>query len=460
MNFRMLLSPFLQSRAQRFARRGVYQLLGILCFCFWAVQNGYGQAARADNAWSAAYVDASQGLSSTDLAVRGIAANAELAAVRLEIERSRARLRQAGLLPNPSIDLEQQNGVLNSPGERTTSIGVSIPLELAGQRARRIDAARAEFEATQAEIADRGRRLAGEIRSAYADALAALREIEVIQNLNGVDVETVRIVEARVNEGDSAPLELNLMRVEVDRLRARSALVEGRLQSMMLRLKQLAGIPAGDALRLREGLGSPLLPEPPASLEAAVEIALRTRPDLRLALLTVEAAEAGYKLARAQAAPQVTAFSRFADQRSSFDQTPVGAIFDRDRLLSFGVIISLPIFNRNQGAKAEAKLAIAQAQRRREYVESAVRAEVAAAYRRYEAAAVSLRTYEQGVLARSAQNVRTVRAAYETGAFRMSELLTEQRRLIDAEREATEALTERYRALSDLQTALGRAGNE
>jgi cobalt-zinc-cadmium efflux system outer membrane protein len=124
-------------------------------------------------------------------------------------------------------------------------------------------------------------------------------------------------------------------------------------------------------------------------------------------------------------------------------------------MIGFGVSITLPILNRNQGAKADAQLAIAQARTRREFAESAVRAEVTAAYRRYEAAQASLRAYEYGVIARSEQNVRTIRAAYEAGAFRISELLVEQRRLVDSQRDLTEALLERYRALSDLQTALG-----
>jgi cobalt-zinc-cadmium efflux system outer membrane protein len=450
---------FYRSATRTLARKR-HSISLLLLTCSFLLSAGDGQAQQSNDVWADAYTDPTKGVTAIDLGRRALAANAELAAARLEIDRARARLRQAGMRPNPSLDLEQQNGALNSPGERTTSVGVSIPLELAGQRGRRMELARAELEAAEAEVADREWRLASEIRIVFAEALGALREIEVTQNLNAVDVETARIVEARVNEGDSAPLELNLMRAEVDRLRARSLLVEGRLQAALLRLKQLAGIPAEEPLRLRETLDLPSMPEPPASLEAAVEIALRSRPDLRLARITEEVAEAGYKLARAQASPQVTAFSRYADQRSSFDETPVGAIFDRDRLLSFGVSITLPIFNRNQGTKAEAKLAIAQAQRRREYAESAVRAEVTAAYRRVEAATVSIRTYEQGVVVRSTQNVRTVRAAYETGAFRMSELLAEQRRLIDAQREATEALTERYRALSDLLTALGKTGVE
>lgn len=412
-------------------------------------------AATPATSWTAPYVDPAQGSVSIDLVRRALASNAELAAARIEIDRGRARLRQAGLRPNPTVDFERQNGVFNSPGESSTLVGFSLPLELAGQRGRRLDLAQAALEATSAEIADRERRLASDVRLAYAEALAAVRELEVTQNLNAVDVETARIVEVRMNEGDAAPLELNLLRAEVDRLRARRALIEGRLQASVLKLKQLAGIPGDEPLRLREVLSAPLLPEPPASLEAAVEIALRTRPDLKFARLAEEVAQAGYRLAKAEAAPLVTAFTRYGQTSSAFDETPVGFLQDRDKLFSFGVSITLPVLNRNQGAKAEAKLAITQAQKRREFTESVVRAEVASAYRRYEAAQASVQLYEQGVIARSTQNVRTMRAAYEAGAFRISELLAEQRRLIDSQREMTEALTERYRALAEMQAALG-----
>jgi len=396
-----------------------------------------------------------QGSSSIDLVRRALASNAQLAATRLEIDRARARLRQAGLRPNPSVDFEQQNGVFNSPGERGTTIGFSVPLELAGQRGRRIDLAQAELEASEADVADRERRLASEVRLAFIETLSALRELEVTQSLYALDVETARVVEARVEEGDAAPLELNLLRAEVDRLRARRALFEGRLQASAARLKQLVGVAPDEQLQFREALMSPLLPDPPASLDAAVEIALRTRPDLRFARLSEAVALAGYRLVKAQAAPQVTAFVQYSDVLGTFDDTPIGVLNDRDRLLAFGVSVTLPIFNRNQGAKAEARLAITQAQKRREFTESVVRAEVTAAYRRYEAAQSSVQTYERGVIERSEQNVQTMRAAYQVGAFRVTELLAEQRRLVDMQREMTEALAERYRALAELRAALG-----
>jgi len=404
----------------------------------------------------ARYFDPLQGSSSIDLIRRALSSNGELAAARLDIERARARMRQVGLRPNPTLDFEYATGWLaGTPGEYETSIGLVVPLELGGKRQRRIDLARAQLEATEAEIADRERRLTSEVRANYAEALAALRELRITENLNDIDLQTTRFVQARVNEGESAPIEVSLLKVEVDRLRSRRSLLEGRLKTSLLRLKILSNMSADEPLRLREDLNTPILPQPPASLEAAIDIALRNRPDLRLARLMEEVAKAGLRLARAESAPDVTPFTKYSVGRSVFDDTPAGPFTDRDKSLSFGVAIGLPVFNQNQGAKAEAALVISQAQKRREFSEQLVRSEVISAYQRLQAAQLAVGTYDEGVIARSNENIRAIRAAYQIGEFRITDLLAEQRRLSDSQREFTEALTEQYRALADLQAAMG-----
>ncbi|HKO59808.1 MAG TPA: TolC family protein [Pyrinomonadaceae bacterium] len=409
----------------------------------------------------AAYFDPLQGASSNDIVRRALIANGELAAARIEIDRARARVRQAGLRPNPTLDFEQTTGhFTGSSDERETIVGIAVPIELGGKRRRRIELAQAELEAVEAEVADRERRLAAEVRGVYAEALAALRELETTENLNRIDLQTTRFVQARVNEGETAPLELNLLRTEVDRLRSRRALVEGKLTVALVRLKSLARIPANEPLSLREDLAAPLRPALPQSVDAAIDIALRSRPDLRLARLNEEVAQAGLSLARAAGAPELTAFSRYTLSRSSFDDTPIGTLRDRDKLLTFGVSVGIPIFNRNQGSKAEATAAISQARMRREFFEQVVRSEVQSAYARYEAARSAALTFEQGVIARSNENIRVIRAAYELGQFQITDLLSEQRRLQDSLREYTEILAEQYRALADLQAALGAPVNQ
>ena len=402
------------------------------------------------------YFDPAQGLSSDDLVRRALASNGELAAARIEIERARGRLRQAGLRPNPTLEVEQTTGrFTGSADERETSVGVAVPIELGAKRKRRVELAQAELEAVEAEVADRERRLTLEVMTVYAEALSALRELETTESINQVDLQTTRFVQARVNEGESAPLELNLLRTEVDRLRSRRALVEGRLTTALLRLKALAGISNAEPLRLQESLTTVRQLAFPQSVDAAIAIALRSRPDLRLARLNEEVAEAGLKLARASASPDLTAFTRYSVSRSAFEDTPVGVLRDRDKTLTFGVSVGIPIFNRNQGGKAEAAALISQARTRREFLEQIIRSEVQSAYARYEAARSAALTFEQGVIGRSTENIRVIRAAYELGQFQITDLLSEQRRLLDSQREYTETLTEQYRALADLQAALG-----
>jgi cobalt-zinc-cadmium efflux system outer membrane protein len=405
---------------------------------------------------TALYFDLQEGTSSGEIVRRALLSNGELSAARLEIERARARLRQAGLRPNPTLEFELTTGRLTgSAGESATSVGLALPLEINGIRGSRIQLAQAELEAAEAEVAERERRLSVDVLSLYATALSSLREMVVIEGIRELDLKTVAFVQTRVNEGETAPIELNLLRVEVDRLRSRQALVEGRLQSTLLQLKTLAGLPLNEPLRLRDQLTSPSLAMPPSSLESAIAIALRTRPDLRFARLNEEAAQARLRLARAQARPDVTAFGRFDTDRSVLDDTPVGTFFDNGKSLTFGATIGIPVFNRNQGSKVEAAVAISQARMRRVFLETIVRSEVQSAYLRFEAANAALLTFQQGVIDRSNENIRTIRAAYELGQFSIADLLAEQRRLVDSQREFTETLSERYRALTDLNAAIG-----
>ena len=64
-------------------------------------------------------------------------------------------------------------------------------------------------------------------------------------------------------------------------------------------------------------------------------------------------------------------------------------------------------------------------------------------------------TLEIGAIPRSTQNVATFREVYAIGEIKITELIAEQRRLLDATRDLTEALTQRYRSQADLSIALG-----
>jgi outer membrane protein, heavy metal efflux system len=404
------------------------------------------------------YYDPQDGVSINELIERALRSNEDLAAARLEIERARARLQQARLRPNPTLEFEQSSGrFVGNGGEGEFTVGASLPIEIYGRRSARINAAQVAVEASLAEVRNRERILAANILTNYAEALAALRELEVTENLLELDLQTTRFVQIRVNEGETPPLELNLLQAEVERLRSRHQLAEGRLDSALTGLKTLAGIPFDEPLRLREQINTAILPALPATREAAVDIALRTRPDVLLAQIEEQVATAGLRLVRAQSRPDLTAYTRYTQGRSVVD-TSIGNFPQRDRSLTFGVAIGISVFNKNQGAKAEAEIAVRQAQARREFAERVVRGEILAAYQRLEAAQRAVATLETAAIPRTTQNVETFRKVYELGNISITDLITEQRRLLDATRDLTDALMQRYRAQVDLNVALGAGG--
>ena len=284
--------------------------------------------------------------------------------------------------------------------------------------------------------------------------ISAIPQLRILEELLELDTRTVIFVQIRVNEGETAPLELNLLQTEVERLRARRQLVEGRMQAAMSRLKFFAGVPVEEPLKLREEISTATLPQLPPSIETGISVALRSRPEIRVAELEEQVASAGLRLVRAQARPDLTVFTRYSQSRSGLD-LPIGSFPQRDRGLTFGVAIGLPIFNKNQGAKAEAEIAIRQAQERRLFAERIIRSEIAIAFQRIEAANRALNTLETAVLPRSRANIETIRQVYSIGELKITDLIAEQRRLLDANRDLTETLTERYRAQADLFIALG-----
>lgn len=414
-----------------------------------------GQVGTPDSPPLPQFFSSTDGISLAEIAKRAADNNGGIRIARLEIEKARARLLQAGLRANPTLEVEQSTGLLvGSPGDRELSVGLSVPLDVYGQRTRRIDVANAEIELRQAEVASRQRELAGQIFVSYADALTSLREVQILDRILSLDLETSRFVQIRVNEGDTPPLELNLLQAEIERLRARRQLVEGKLQAAVTRLKFHAGVPLESPLTLREEISTASIPSLPPSIETSISVGLRNRPEIRLAELEERVASAGLRLVRSQSKPEVTAHTRYTQQRSVFDD-PRGVFFQRDRNLTFGVSIGLPVFNKNQGAKAEAEIAIRQAQERRLYAEQVVKSEITVAFQRIEAANRSLAILQTSVLPRSLENIETIRRVYELGELKITDLIAEQRKLVDANRDLTESFTERYRAQADLFIALG-----
>jgi cobalt-zinc-cadmium efflux system outer membrane protein len=405
---------------------------------------------------SDAQAPAGGGLTVDELVARGLAENPELRAARTEVEAAKGRLRQAGFRPNPTLDL---SGSRNAAGPDTMqTVGLSWPLDLGGRKDARVSVAERELAVRQAQVADRERRLAAEIRMKAGEVLAAARNLKITDELIAANRETRQLIARRVAEGAAPALDEQLVLVEITRLEAQRAGQAGRLESLRYQLMPLVGLTPAATLEVAESIES--LVRLPERADAPAR-ALEQRPDLRMARLEERVAGARVEKERAEGRYDASLFAQYQRQDTGFDLMGTDAagrsrpIQDVFHTVTFGVSIILPVRQQNQGNIAAARAELEGAQRRREATDLVVRQEVASAYAQYDAAERAGDIYARQVLSTARRNFGVVRQSYDLGRVSLLDVIAEQRRLIELEMGYTDVLKQRWDAAVDVQRAVG-----
>jgi len=349
---------------------------------------------------------------------------------------------------------------LGTQGEEEFSLGYFLPIETGGKRPKRLLVAVKGLELAEAELAERKRQLAYDIKTRYIDAVSSQRKVEAIDRIVGINRESYRLVDARVQRDDAAPLERQLLLVELNRTEAQRSATAGQAQSAQFELRRTAAINAsGSVMALTNAA-------PPLSLVASLdEIRLRAldmRPDL-LAVRTLSSqSDAELELAEALGRADLTVFAQYSRRYSQFEDplrtTGSGSpllLQDRDNILTLGISIPLQTRKRNQGNVEAAAARQSAAKLRREHLELTIPIEVDAAWQRYQAARNTVAILNRGVLDESEKNLSVIRQAYDLGQLRLLDVLNEQRRLLETQLSYVDAQADLARSLAELERAAG-----
>src|SRR5262245_396589 len=296
---------------------------------------------------SAAVAQAASEMTVDELVARALSDNPDVKAARIEVEAASARVQQAGLRPNPMLEIGGQKAI--SP-DNNLNIGVSLPLDLNGRKAGRVGVAEREVDLRRRQVADRERRLRADVRMKAGEVLAARRSLSVIEDLAGFNRDALSAISSRVREGAAPSLDQNIQLVEVNRLDAGRQLAQSRVEIATLQLKALAGMPADAPLLVKGELtASPLRLEPAEALQRSkVE-----RPDVAAA--QAEAAMASAMVRKEQADGRWDASVSVGYQRqdvgfnlngltSSGQIRPIQDVF---HYFGGAISITLPVWNAN-----------------------------------------------------------------------------------------------------------------
>src|SRR5882724_11063132 len=294
------------------------------------------------------YFDQQTGITVDQAVTYALERNGELLAARKEIDAASALVKQASLRSNPKVDASVAKTATGA--DNTITVNGMLPLELGGRRPARIRVAEGELEMRRQDVANRERMLAADVRAKFGEALAAVFKLGFDEDLIATSQRSYNLVAARVTEGGTAPLEQNMVLVELNRLRSMRETAEGKTQIEMLGLRNLIGMTPDEPLRLRGDFNDLVTPLSP--LAVATELALSNRPDLKLTRAAESFAEA--RIAQARAEGKLDASLTTGYQRMDFS-FPLNGLNDAGQLspirntfhyFTVGISLDLPVRNK------------------------------------------------------------------------------------------------------------------
>ena len=436
--------------------RNIRWLIAIVVVVTGAAINTFPQAPTPSPESVDRYRDQVGGITADRAVELALQNNGELLALRKEVDAARAMVKQAGLRPNPTLNLSGARQI-NGP-DNNQMAEVMLPLELGGRRAARISVAQRELEIRELAVSNQERLLASEVRTKFGEALAAIKKLEVTEKALAAAKQAYELIAARVTEGKIAPLEQNVFLVEVNRLQSMRETAEGKVEVALFELRNMIGSKPEDPMRLRGDFDGLIAPLPPAA--PLTEMALRDRPDLQGVRAIEQLASANIEKARTEAKPDVGVKAGYQRMNSGFplngfdDHGVLRPIQEVFQFVTFGVEIMLPVRNRNQGAIEAATFERDAARRRIEFGELTIRREVSAAFARHNRAARSLSIFQGGVRDQANENLQVIWQTYELGSRTLLDYIAELRRFLDVENELIDAELETYLARIEVLRAV------
>jgi len=380
------------------------------------------------------------------LAVIALYYHPDLDVARMQAAAAEAGIKTAGGRPNPSVDFSPEAITNAAAGVSPWTLGFTfdVPIETAGKRGLRIARAKALTEAARLELAETTWRVRSRLRAALLESLVAQRELAVWRAEESLQSDTVTLMEQRYAAGRVSLQELTAARAHLAQTTLVVRAAEGRLADRRIAVATALGLPV-TALESMS-CSWPQLDAPPStamlSSPAIQQAGLLNRLDIHRALAEYAAAEAALRLEIAKQYPDIHLGPGY-----TWDQG--------DHRFSFGLSITLPLLNQNQGPIAEAEVHRKEAAARFLALQAQVIGELDQARARYAAALRELTEADQTLIAlrwRQAQLAQTG-ASGTTDPLVLTELLIQR---AVATRARLETLQKVQAALGALEDAIQR----
>lgn len=377
--------------------------------------------------------------------------NPELAALAKEIGALEGATLQAGLFRNPELSFNVENpgniqklhGDINSPDsvaqevvQQLTTIRIGQLLELGGKRMARVQAAQLNEELAARDYESRRIDIIARVANVFTEVLAGQERLKLAEETKLLAQNVVDKVILRVQAGKVPPIEETRAKIGLSSARIEWEQAQRDLASARKRLALMWG---STSPQFDQALGSLETFTPPPDFHRLQELVMSNPMALR-AMKNIEHRKALVEVEETRRIPNLTVNAGIVHHAQLGGTTAVA-----------GLMIPLPLFDRNQGNLKEAHVRVNKAEDERQALELRLKTELTQSYEALTAAWNEINILRNEILpgAKSAFNV--MRRGYELGKFGLLELLDSQRVLFQNQLLYVRALANYQRLMNDIE---------
>lgn len=372
--------------------------------------------------------------------------NPELKAFSFETRAAEARELQAGLWPNPTLDITVED--VGGSGPRSdfdgaeTTIGVSQLIELGNKSQKRQHVASLEKELAGWDYEAKRREVLTRAGKAYIELLAMQKKAALLAELVAVSEQTAQSVAHRVEAGKDSPVEKTKAAIALSAVRLEHQQTQ---QSLETARRLLASF---------WGSQQPVFTLAQGQLETVSDIA--DMAELRSKLVQhPQAARRQKEIDRSQAALELAKSKAISD-------VSIGVGVKRfnesdDNALVFGVGIPLPISDRNQGGAMEAAYALSKTYQEQRAAHLELLNQFNQVYAELSASRNKIKTLQDSILPAAAEVFDASRTAYTEGKIDYLNMLDAQRTYFVTQTDYLETLVLYHQAKTDMEGLIGQS---
>jgi cobalt-zinc-cadmium efflux system outer membrane protein len=331
-------------------------------------------------------------------------------------------------------------------GDRDFDLFASLgqAVEIAGERGLRLDAASRLGEKLDAETTVTRWEVRREVVLAYRSAVVARERVAIVDRIVGFTDEMLVIARRRLAAGDATGIDVRVAETELAQARQAKVAAEQDLRTARIRLAEVTGWAIDTPPNVPAGLGAP---RTVPTLAAVMEVAQDRHPELRARHAAVAEAHARVELADREAWPAPVFGALVAREGSA--GSPANYIV----LGTLG--LPLPFWQLNQGERARARVDEDVALAEESATARAVRARIARSHAELTSASERLSLFTSTVAPQLEDNLALLRRGFDAGEIPLLNVAVARDQFLAALRDALIAYADYYRALAELEFAVG-----